>query len=430
MLMSILSMLLKNYVEIVFFDNLLTPKRFRYSYKFYLYFFSITLSFELIIHFIQLGTPILFIVSLFTILSFLMFYKGAFVQKVLYGIILVLLVIVTEIISGLILLTLHIPIILFETNALYRFVQISINTLLLFLCILSIKVVKNRDTLITKKIWLTIYPITSIIIIYAFYLTLIKTLSQTTYYTIFLIISCLILISNIAIIYIINSIIKSELNRQYLEFIKNYFVVNKNHQSDLISLQKNIKKMRHDLKSSLLHIYGLLKSEKYDQCIILLDNMLESAKNFEKTIITGYDGLDAVITSKIFLAHNKGIELLPIITLPKKKDLWIDEFDLSLICANILDNAIEATVLCSIRDSTINFQIGYNWELSIIRIFCNNPTINKTLPVESTKKNKSYHGFGLKNISDLAKKWNGMTQFEINNGSFTIIVSLHNCKDT
>ena len=423
-----IGLIIKNFLIIVFFDTLLEKKELRYTLFFYLYFLCVTISFGILLTVINNSTFIKSLFSASIVLTFLFFYSDRFAYKIIYFIIVIVLVVCSEIVSGLIMLYINQDFVSDEFNLFVLATQILITSLILFLSITIIRAIQKKIFLINKNSLLTFYPLTSVIVIYAFYIIGLSDTSETQNYILLFCIAILLAISNIIIVYMLKTIVNTELNNQRIEFLDNYLSEFKQHQGVLIQLYKNTKKIHHDLKASYSHLLGLITAKKYEECQKLLVEMTNMSQSFDLIVNTGFDGLDAVLSSKFAIANEKEIKILSTIAIPEKNKLSISEFDISLICANLLDNAIEAYSFSSCDDFCIYFKITYDSVLSSLIIACKNPTDLIQLNQKTSKKDKLNHGFGLDNVKSISQKWHGLFNCYINDGFFNIIVSLNNSK--
>lgn len=115
--------------------------------------------------------------------------------------------------------------------------------------------------------------------------------------------------------------------------------------------------------------------------------------------------LNAIMNEKIEKAEQNEIEISCRITVRIPEYL---EYDLSVLLANLLDNAIEAcqnnTVLSQII-VIITETAGY------YRIAVKNTIQESVLgtnqKLESRKKDKAHHGFGLKSVHEIVEKYQG-----------------------
>lgn len=426
MIVDIVCLLIKNYIEIIFLDSVLTEKPARKNFLFYMYFLISSLFSAIFMFIVNPSTILSTFVSVAIIATYLLFYKDKWIKKLIFLVILVVLVVVCELISGIILLIMNVSVNTFETSILYGFILITFTSILLYSSTLTIRIIRNKDVTIKMNILLLFYPVSSIIILYALYCIVMFNLATEIKYVIFLIVALLVLLSNLFLVYLINYLIKSQTDKLLLEHYEKCESIEKSHVKELDQSKKEIKQINHDLKAHFLHLLGLINAQNYDDCRIYVMKFLDLSKRIDYLFSTGYDGLDAVMSSKAIVSKSKNILLKTVITMPMRENLKINEADISIICANILDNAIEAAEQCQINDRIIDFQICYDGNLSYLRICCQNPTINTSSSYKTTKKDNENHGYGLTIIQKIAEKWDGIVQYETKNGIFSIIVSLRN----
>ena len=97
----------------------------------------------------------------------------------------------------------------------------------------------------------------------------------------------------------------------------------------------------------------------------------------------------------------------------------VNELDMSILISNLLDNAIEG---CGGADTPmIEFTISR--QKSFLYIIAKNIISTSVLSANpnlvTNKDNRSLHGFGIKSIRELARKYNGTVEFR-EDGSFFI----------
>ena len=88
---------------------------------------------------------------------------------------------------------------------------------------------------------------------------------------------------------------------------------------------------------------------------------------------------------------------------------YIDGTDLISILGNLCDNAIEALdFLKHDRNLTVSiFEKGGNYIISV-KNYVEESVLKHNKTLRTSKSDKSIHGFGLKNISDIVKKYDGI----------------------
>ncbi|WP_432624176.1 ATP-binding protein [Bifidobacterium sp.] len=156
-----------------------------------------------------------------------------------------------------------------------------------------------------------------------------------------------------------------------------------------------------------------------------LDALEESVEDYDMVAHTGNAALDVILTDKIMAAHRIGASLSYLVD--GKAFLGIDSIDLYSIFGNILDNAIEAVEPLRQPLRVIDLKACKNNEFLIIRCdnYCDPRNhVSEGSPIETTKPDKAWHGFGLKSIQMTANKLGGSVTFDVNDDMFTINVMI------
>lgn len=99
-----------------------------------------------------------------------------------------------------------------------------------------------------------------------------------------------------------------------------------------------------------------------------------------------------------------------------------------MIFGNTLDNAIEACEKISESDNKI-ISVSVNCTNGFIFITITNPVLEKVIVhnnhIETTKKDRTSHGFGLYSLEKIAKKYDG--EMTISSEDYTFTISLELC---
>lgn len=205
-----------------------------------------------------------------------------------------------------------------------------------------------------------------------------------------------------------------------------------NYQNDLISKQFNeveniYKQMRgwkHDYHNHIQVMKAYLELERYEDMDKYLDNLAKDLTSIDTVIKSGNIMVDAILNSKLSLAINQNININAKATVPK--NLSIADVDLCVIIGNLMDNAMEAAVKIE------------NTEERFIRVYIREMkeqlyiSITNSVGGEVKKINYEYistklsmnHGFGLKRIDNIVKKYNGFINRQNEEGVFATEIIL------
>lgn len=166
-----------------------------------------------------------------------------------------------------------------------------------------------------------------------------------------------------------------------------------------------INRKYHDLK----HQIAVLRAQPDAvQREAYLTQMESEIKTYEAQNKTGNQVLDTVLTSKSLYCTQHGITLTCVADGALLN--FMDVMDLSAVFGNALDNAIECEErIAEPEKRLIHVSVSAQRGFVLIRFenYCEDaPSFSEGLPV-TTKKDQNYHGYGLKSIRYVAKKYGG-----------------------
>lgn len=309
-------------------------------------------------------------------------------------------------------------------NNFFRLEFIIISKSLLILLIPVIKVVKLEMPVEKKDyIYLNIpifANIISIIVIFG-YIFDDKDINYIEN-IIILMVSVVLLFSNISLVSIIGRIIKDNKIRAEHEIIKEKMNMQYKYYLNLQESQEKTKKLYHDMNNHIIciqNIYG--KHEFANKYIEDINNQIKDCGSIfdTKSII-----LDVILNEKKSICDLNGIDFLVDINFSKCG--FIEITDICSIFANMIDNAIEA---CNkIKYSDIDKKIKLRGTI-INRFFvikCENTKTNSINLINDkliTDKEDSFlHGIGINSIKSSIEKYNGNLEISSNKNSFTMII--------
>lgn len=174
----------------------------------------------------------------------------------------------------------------------------------------------------------------------------------------------------------------------------------------------------HDLK----HQIALLREEfGTREGLACLERMQNEIEIYEAQNKTGNKILDTVLTSKSIYCQGRGIKLTCVAD-GSALD-FMDVMDISALFGNALDNAIESVKKIPDREKRL-IHVGVAKQKGFLRINVENCyegelLFENGLP-KTTKKDKNYHGYGLKSIQSTVKKYNGSMTIEAKEGWFEL----------
>jgi len=174
----------------------------------------------------------------------------------------------------------------------------------------------------------------------------------------------------------------------------------------------------HDLK----HLIHILKNDKLskeaDDYLVYMEKEISS---YDLRMETGNQVLDIVLFGKQIYCQKEGITFTVIAEAEGLS--FMNSIDISTLFGNILDNAIASVrKIAKIDHRLIHLTISRKAEMIFI---CLENRYNKEVKFErglpiTTKKDKNFHGYGLKSVSETVEKYKGTLFIEASEGWFEI----------
>ena len=169
------------------------------------------------------------------------------------------------------------------------------------------------------------------------------------------------------------------------------------------------KSFRHDVKNHLSVLDGLLKNEKLDEGREYLKKLETVSEALSFPYQTGNPVVDILLGEKLGLAK----EITAEVSLVLPNPCGIDDFDLCVLFANVLDNAITA---CRAQDGAKSIRISGKRQGDFYMLTFENTCADEPLPPAGT---------GLSNIRAVAEKYHGAVLTEKTGGWFSLNVLLN-----
>lgn len=200
----------------------------------------------------------------------------------------------------------------------------------------------------------------------------------------------------------------------------------KQYAENIKSQHEEIRRIRHDMKQSYQVLQQFVVENKFDELAEYLPQICEQINKISSTVDTNHSIINAILNTKLSFAKSQGIKTLcsSVKQIHAEK---IEEIDLCHLIGNMMDNAIEATLKVSI-EKTKYLEVSITERNSMILIAVRNSYQDDLIDegLSTSKDNKANHGFGVKTIRKIAKKYQGSADFYIEGDLFCCSVMLQN----
>lgn len=206
-----------------------------------------------------------------------------------------------------------------------------------------------------------------------------------------------------------------------------------NHQSAnykmMNQLNEDLRIFRHDINNHMLTLSNLLKNGEIDSARDYIHFISGALSDSLSIVNTENYVFDALLAQKIEEARRHGIQVDKEVKIGRQ--LKIDNEDWSILLGNVLDNAIEACLIAKEENPQLRIIIQYH--SGMLQAMITNTSIFQSsdlssdaepLPISTSKEDKKNHGFGMKQIYTVIKKYHGTIEIVRENGLFTLAFTL------
>lgn len=177
----------------------------------------------------------------------------------------------------------------------------------------------------------------------------------------------------------------------------------------------------HDLKRQIRAL-KIVNGEERER---LFTETEKAIQFYDAKINTGNDVLDTLLTEKSFLCTGQGIRFG--CNIQANHLDFIDMIDLYTMLSNALDNAIECvSVYRDTEKRIVNVAVlerGNMLHLFVDNYFEGELEMKGGYPI-TNKNDKDYHGYGVKSMHLLAKKYDGDIRISVQNHTFSLQIML------
>ncbi|MBO4456958.1 MAG: GHKL domain-containing protein [Butyrivibrio sp.] len=219
-------------------------------------------------------------------------------------------------------------------------------------------------------------------------------------------------------------IVKKNLSMKEREIRYQYMVKSQAAYFDsLLKDYSEVRKFKHDMRAHVTALTELATDSKNDKMLEYLKSIDAKIASSATKSYTGNKAVDAVINELVKHMDEANIKFEYEGILRNREDIL--DFDFCTIFYNVLQNAIEASKPLEESMREVSVEVKNVGDKAGILI--SNKTELKELPTKSaerftTKKDKENHGFGIQNIKDVVKKYDGIYEAKIADSRYTVTI--------
>ena len=221
--------------------------------------------------------------------------------------------------------------------------------------------------------------------------------------------------ANVAIIYLIHVMEKRTREEQQLHLINQQMEIQT---ENILALEKSYRSQRaatHEFRNQLQTISDLMSCRKYEEAQDYLHQIQDSQKAGILAVNTHHPIMDAILNQKYQVAVDHNIDIQ--IQVNDLSGLCIPTNSLVVLFSNLLDNAIEACLRMP-DNRVIRCSIVASDELYLSIRNTSLPVTITDGQIQTSKKEKQEHGFGLLSIKRILDELKGEYAFQYDHGWF------------
>ena len=190
---------------------------------------------------------------------------------------------------------------------------------------------------------------------------------------------------------------------------------------EIEQVNREVRKIKHDLKNMLLGICG--KSKNQNEISEEIYKIMKELDESDKKIFTSNVVINTIINHKI--SQSEKFEIKTNININVPKTVSLNYKDAGILLGNILDNAIEACERMNKKEERwIKIDILYQKNTLFVKI-CNSKNKELANISTSSKRDVNNHGIGISSIRIIANKYDGYAEFIDKGKEFEVDVSLY-----
>ncbi len=176
----------------------------------------------------------------------------------------------------------------------------------------------------------------------------------------------------------------------------------------------------HDLKYQMKELEKLNNDAERSEYI---EEMRKAISIYDATYHTGCEALDYILREKTLLSDEHHIVFS---CMADGEALsFMNTTDIYALIGNALDNALERTIQEEEKQRIISLRIHQRGQMVLLHLenTCSEtPDFKEGLPV-TTKTDKNYHGFGVKSMRYIVRKYDGEMLMRVQEGKFILDIA-------
>lgn len=191
--------------------------------------------------------------------------------------------------------------------------------------------------------------------------------------------------------------------------------------NEIRRIQQQIGLLKHDMKNHTMVILSYLEENRTEEAKQYAGEILDKLNRMYTYVNVGNSLLSHIINTKLSLAKEKGIEIkAEIENLPFT---YMDSVDFSSLLNNMLDNAISGALDSDAPKLEVDIASKKGFDMITVKNSIDRSVLRENPELASSKEEPG-HGYGMKQMKTIARKYEGDMDIYEKDGMFIVSVML------
>lgn len=186
-------------------------------------------------------------------------------------------------------------------------------------------------------------------------------------------------------------------------------------------VQQQISLLKHDMKNHTLVILSYLEENKTEEARKYAGEILDKLNRMYTYVNVGNSLLSYIINSKLSKAKEQGIEIKA--EIENLSFSYMDSVDFSSLLNNMLDNAIDGALHSVNRKLEVYILSKKGFDVITVKNSIDGSVLKENPELISIKEEPG-HGYGMKQMKEITRKYEGNIDIYEKNGMFVVSVLL------
>lgn len=204
--------------------------------------------------------------------------------------------------------------------------------------------------------------------------------------------------------------------------IRQQYVLQLKHADMINEMYGKLRQIKHEMNNQMIYLYDLIERRDYEALDGYIHEMQKQIMQIASPTDYGNQLVNAILWVKQKAAAQQNIPFCVHSSVPS--EIPVDGKYVTSILTNLLHNALEASQKTEKPQIWVILEMRQNYFYCCVINRVQYDVLRKNPWLNTTKKDKQNHGFGIKNIKNIANQMRGMVRFSMQKDCFVATVMI------